>query len=538
MNKVSKFFQFFFIISFLTFHIESIYSQVSDLDLDELNDYIEKSYQNWEIPGMAISIVKDGEVLFSKGYGIKEFGKEDAVDKNTLFAIASNTKAFTSGALSILVEEGKIDWDDKVVDYLPYFQLYDEYVTKQMTIRDLLCHRSGLETFSGDLLWYGTSYTREEIIERAKYLEPVYGFRSHYGYSNIMFLAAGQIIEVVTGIKWEDYIQEKFLTPLKMTSTYTSINQFKYKSEIKKEYIKKSDNITSTIFEYDENIAMPHEVKLGENPIVLNYLSWDNIAPAGALISSVSDMSNWLIMQLNNGIFEGDTILSEEQIWEMRSPQTIENIASWSPKYWPSKHFEAYGLGWSMFDYHGKKIINHGGGADGMISITVLVPEENLGFVILTNSINYLPNALMYYILDLYVAENETDWSEFYLNFFRYGQKEDENNAIEDEKNREKNTKTSLDLKDYCGTYSGDLYGDAKIKLENGNLVMYFIPTPMFIGDLTHWENDTFKIVLRNIYNLPYGKVNFIIEDDKVVELKVDIPNPDFDFTELQFLKQ
>jgi len=516
MNNFTKKVQIFILIILIISTPSCVFSQSSKLDLEKLDNYIESSYKSWEIPGMAIAIVKDNEVVFAKGYGIKEYGKKGQVDENTLFAIASNTKSFTSASLSILVNEGKISWDDKVIDYLPYFEMYNDYVTNEITIRDLLSHHSGLETFSGDLLWYGTTYTREEILKRVKFLEPVYGFRSHYGYSNVMYLAAGQIIEAVTGIKWEDFVQEHFLTPLEMKSSYTSISQFK-----------KGDNI-----------ALPHEVEIGEEPIVLKYLSWDNIAPAGAIISSVSDMSQWIKLQLNNGIYNGDTILNEEQIWEMRSPQTILEIGSWAPKYWASKHFEAYGFGWSLWDYHGKKIVEHGGGADGMISQTVLIPEENFGFVILTNSINYLPSSLMYYILDMYLDENSRDWSEFFLNYFRFNAEQEKINTKKEEEERDKTTLPSLELSAYCGTYTSELYGNAEVKLEKNSLVVSLIPTPMFVGDLTHWQDDTFKIQLREIYNLPSGKVNFIIDENKkVTEMKIDIPNPDFDFTELKFLK-
>jgi len=510
--KIQKFFLVF--ILFLVFS-ECNYAQNKTFDFKKLDSYIETKFKEWEVPGMAVAIVKDDKIVFANGYGIREFGKKEKVDKNTLFQIASNSKSFTSAALSILVDEEKIKWDDKVVDYLPYFELYDDYVTSQFTIRDLLSHHSGLATFSGDLLWYGTTYTREEIIKRAKFLEPVCGFRTDFGYSNIMYLAAGQIIEVVTGQKWEDYIQSHFLTPLKMTSTHTSISQF-----------------TET-----DNLAMPHEVKMGEKPIVLEYLSWDNIAPAGSIISSVADMSQWLRLHLNNGVYEKDTILSEEQIWEMRSPQTIIDVDSWEEKYWESKHFAAYCLGWETFDYHGVKILEHGGGADGMISKTVLVPEENFGFVILTNSINYLPTALEYYILDMYFAEKETDWSSFYLNFFKYSASEKIRKEAEEENLRDKTTKPTLDLKEYCGKYTGDMYGDIEVVMENNKLVVNFPKSTIFTGDLTHWENDTFKIVLRNVVNLPSGKVNFIIENNKVTEMKIDIPNPDFDFTEIKLKK-
>jgi len=510
--SLKKFFLFF--VLFLVF--SNCAAQNKVFDFVKLNAYIEEVYQKWEIPGMAIAIVKDDKIVFAKGYGIRKYGKKDKVDENTLFQIASNTKAFTASALSILVDEGKIKWDDKVVDYLPYFELYNSYVTSEMTIRDLLSHHSGLKTFSGDLLWYGTNYDREEIVKRAKYLEPVYGFRTTFGYSNIMYLAAGLVIEKVTGEKWEDYIEKHFFVPLNMKSSYTSIKQFKK----------------------NDNLAMPHEVVMGEKPIVMQYLSWDNIAPAGSIISSVSDMAQWLRLQLNNGVYEEDTILSEEQIWEMRSPQTIINIESWSANYWKSKHFDAYCMGLETFDYYGTKILEHGGGADGMISQTCFVPEEGFGFVILTNSINYLPSALEYYILDMYFADNKTDWSSFYLNFFNYSKIENKNREAEEENLRDKTTSPTLALSEYCGTYTGDMYGDVKVVLDNKKLVVNFVHSNIFTGDLTHWQNDTFKIVLRNIVNLPYGKVYFTLDNkNKVSEMKIDIPNPDFDFTEIKLLK-
>ncbi len=486
------------------------------IDLKKLDKYIKSAQKQWNIPGLAIAVVKDDKVIFSKGYGVKEFGKKAKITDKSLFAIASNTKAFTAAALSILVDEGKIKWDEPVRKYLPYFQLYNPYVSENMTIRDLLCHRAGFATFAGDLVWYGTTYSRKEIIERARYIKPTYGFRAHYGYSNIMFLTAGEIIPTVSGMSWDEFIKEKFFEPLKMSSTNTSIRDFTK----------------------DDDIAQPHHVVPGKDPIPIKYVNWDNIAPAGAINSCVSDLSNWIRMQLNNGKFEGKQILSEQQIRIMRSPQIMKTLSKWSVETWPSKHFSAYGLGWDLFDYHGRKIINHGGGADGMISKTVLVPEENLGFVILTNSINYLPTALMYYILDDYFNAEEKDWSSVYYGFYTSGIKREKERMAKAETERNTNSSPSLSLKGYTGTYRSDLYGDVDVKLENGKLVVYFVPTPMFVGDLAHWQYNTFSIKLRKIYSLPQGTVNFILNDKgKPVQMEIDIPNPDFDFTELKLFK-
>ncbi|MEA2041597.1 MAG: serine hydrolase [Bacteroidota bacterium] len=485
-------------------------------DTETLDEYIKSAKEKWNIPGMAIAVVHKGELIFEKGYGMKSVKTKEKVTPNTLFAIASNTKAFTSAALSRLVDEGEISWDDPVRKYLPYFTLYDPYVSEHMTIRDLLCHRSGLKTFSGDLLWYGTNYTRKEVIERARYLEPTYDFRTNYGYSNIMFITAGEIIPAVTDTAWEDYIEHHFFKPLEMKTANTSI----------------------TDFTKGGDIAQPHHVVPGEETQLLPYINWDNIAPAGAINSGVSDMSHWLLMQLNDGVYKGKRILSEKQIHEMRTPHTVKPVSRGAMNFWKTKHFEAYALGWNTFDYHGMQVVEHGGGADGMISKTVLLPEADFGFVILTNSINYLPSALSYYILDLQAGAESKDWSSLYHNFYKRNHDREIKAAQKSEAERNKNSKPSLSLKAFVGIYSSELYGDAEVKLEGENLVVDLLPAPLFIGDLSHWQYNTFKIVLRDRPNLPSGTVNFILDaNGEPEEMRIDIPNPDFDFTELEFFK-
>lgn len=513
INPKSYLLIFFILVSLNLF----AQSKLNKVDFSKFDNYITKVFDEWKIPGMAIAIVQGDSIAFAKGYGVQHFDKKNKVDTKTLFAVASNTKAFTAAGISILVDEGKIKWNDKVIDYLPYFRMYDPYVTANMTIRDLLCHRSGLETFSGDLLWYESNYSAVEVIKRARFLKPKYGFREHFGYSNIMFSVAGQVITAVTGKEWKDYITEKFLLPLEMNKTLTSVKQLKDK----------------------KNVAMPHHTGLYTKPIILGYMQWDNVAPAAAIISNVEDMSKWLIMQMNSGKYKGKQILSEKQLWEMHYPQTIESYPKWWTRFLPTKHISAYGLGWEIFDYHGVKVVHHGGGADGMVSKTMFVPEKKIGMVILTNNINYLYTALMYKVLDLYLSDSQFDWSDFYYSFYKRNEKINHESKAKREKQRVKNTKPALDLKEYTGTYGGDMYGDAKVTLQNGKLVVNFIPTPKFVGDLTHWQYETFNIKLRNSPTLPEGTVNFIINSEgKVSEMKIDIPNPDFDFTELKFLKK
>jgi CubicO group peptidase (beta-lactamase class C family) len=514
MNKITAIFVF---VLFCFFTLVSFGQDQKGVNIEKLDAYMQKALTEWGIPGMAIAVVQGDSIAFAKGYGIKEYGKDGKVDSKTLFSIASNTKAFTASALSILIDQGKLNWDDKVIDHLEWFRMYDPYVTENMTVRDLLCHRSGLKTFSGDLLWYETSYSRKEVIERARYLEPVYGFRSHYGYSNIMFSAAGEIIPAVNGISWEEFVRKNFFKKLNMKNSLLSVTEMTEKM----------------------NVALPHHVSEEADPLPIKYMSWDNVAPAASIISNVEDMGNWLIMNMNEGVFRGDTILDELQIWEMQSVHTPDNNSKGWQSYFPTLHFNAYGLGWSLFDYQGVKVVSHGGGADGMISQTMFVPEEDFGMVILTNSINYLPPAMMYYVIDSYFGKKEKDWSGFYKQVYDYGQRISKEDYNEKLKNKAENTKPTFNLESYAGTYGGELYGNAEVRLEEGKLVLDFLPSETLIGDLTHWHYDVFEIKLRNSPTLPRGWVQFLTDaDGNITELKVDIPNPDFHFTELEFMKK
>jgi CubicO group peptidase (beta-lactamase class C family) len=504
---------------FLYFVLPLSAQKASDcLDLNGLDKYIRKSMEEWKIPGLSIAIVKNDTIIFSRGFGVRDINKEDLVDEHTLFAIASNTKAFSSSALAVLVDQGKISWDDHVKEYLPWFELYDPYVSDEIRIRDLLCHRSGLKTFSGDLLWYATTYSREEVIRKAKYLEPTFGFRNGYGYSNIMFLTAGEIIPAVEKLSWDEFLKKTFFDPLSMKETTTTIRGL----------------------ESVENVAQPHWVDTeSEKTMKIPYVNWDNIGAAGAIVSNVHDMSQWIRFQLNDGKWNGQQIISEKNIWETRKIQNFQGMNRNTEKYHPAWHFRGYGMGWGVRDYHGTIVIGHGGGADGMVSEVTMVPEESFGFVILTNSNNYLPSALSSYILDLYFKTESTDWSKLYLDSYLENNKEYQKKEAEFIRNRVNDTKPSLSLEQYAGTYGGEMYGDAEVVIKNNQLYINFLPTPLFSGGLTHWHYDIFRIKLTNVPSLPEGTVQFIISPDgKTEEMKIDIPNPDFDFTELDFKRK
>src|SRR3982751_1347140 len=275
-----------------------VYSQTLDDKLKEIDAYANTVMDTFHGPGMAIAIVKDDKVVFQKGYGVRELGKPDKVDENTLFAIASNTKAFTTASLAILVDEGKLNWNDKVIKYLPDFQMYDPWVTNELTIRDIVSHRSGLDTFSGDLLWYDTTYSTDEILRRVRYLKPVSSFRTRYGYQNLMFIAAGRVVEKVSGMKWADFVRTRILDPLGMNRTTTSVRDMK------------------------DNFAMPHNESGGTLRVLPpGYL--DEAIGAVRLNSSVADLSKWIRLQLGHGTFEGKKIFSEAQSWQMWQPNIM-----------------------------------------------------------------------------------------------------------------------------------------------------------------------------------------------------------------------
>ncbi len=490
-----------------------VFAQSLDDKLKEIDAYAEKTRQDWNVPGIAIAIVKDDKVVFAKGYGVRELGKPEKVDENTLFAIASNSKAFTTASLAILIDEKKLSWDDKVVKYLPEFQLYNPYVTSELTIRDLVSHRSGLDTFSGDLLWYETTYSADEILRRVRFLKPKSSFRSQFGYQNLMFIAAGKVIERVSGKTWSQFVSERILMPLGMSRTTTSVKNLK------------------------DNYSMPHN-ESGGKLRVLHSGNVDGADAAAGLNSSVSDVAKWLRLQLGKGKFEGNQIFSEAQSWQMHQPAVLLPISKAASEFNPTRHFNAYGLGWSLWDYHGRKVVSHGGGLDGMISQTAMMPEENLGLVVLTNSETGVNTIMQNKIFDTILGVPKRDWSAEIAERTKRGKIDEAEEAKKIEVSRVANTKTSLALKDYAGNYVDQLYGDTTIVEENGKLVLRFVQSPNFVADLEHWHYDTFQIKWRPsvAYNFPRGFVTFTIDKmGKTDEMKIDQPNNDFWFYELEF---
>jgi len=486
-------------------------------DLGKLDTFIAETQRAWPVPGLAVAIVKDGETVLAKGYGVRELGSPDAVDEHTLFAIASNTKAFTAAALAILIEEGKLGWDDPVTDHLPYFRLYDPYVSQEMRIRDLLSHRSGLGTFSGDLLWYGTGYSAEEVVRRARYLPPAGPFRASYGYSNLMFIAAGEVVSAVSGMPWQDFVEERILQPLRMNRTVTSVADLSAR----------------------DNVATPHKNRM-DGVYPLAWYNWDAMAAAGGIISSVSEMAEWMKLRLNHGTLDGLTLFSEGSSWEMWTVHTPMGMSPGARRSQPTTHFRGYGLGWSLNDYQGRLVASHGGGYDGMFSRVVLVPEEGLGIVVLTNSMTSVSTAIANTILDAYLGAEEREWSEPMLDSWRSARERFEARQARFLEAGAPQTRPSLGLDSYTGTFGGAMYGDATVSLENGGLVLRLLPNPDLVADLTYLHHDTFLIEWRETFAwFGAGAATFLLNPyGEVTEVKLDVPNDDLWFHELELKRK
>jgi len=487
------------------------------VDLGALDAYFAGAQHDWPVPGLSVAIVKNGMVVLEKGYGVRDIRGDSAVDEHTLYAIASNSKAFTAAALAQQVDAEKLSWEDRVIDYLPWFRLYDDYVTQEIRIRDLLSHRSGLGTYSGDLLWYGTSYSAEEVVRRARYLPAAFPFRDGYGYSNIMFIAAGEVLRNVAGEDWHDYVERALFVPLGMTRSVTS---------------------TRDLAALD-NVATPHKNERGE-VLPLQWYNWDAAGAAGGIISSVHDMAQWRVAQLGGGVKGDVRLFSEDRQLEMWIVLTPRVVSSSYQRRYPTTHYRGYGMGWNLADYRGRKVMSHGGGYDGMFSQVALVPEEGLGVVILTNSMTDIASALVYRVLDVYLGGEPRDWSTEGLVRWRESRATFEARQESVVNSRVPGTRPSLALERYAGTYGGPMYGDGSVALESGHLVLRLLPNADLVADLEHLHYDTFIIRWRKqLAWFGVGTANFVLDAaGNVEELRLDVPNEDFWFNELEMKRK
>ncbi|MFI5171161.1 MAG: serine hydrolase [Chitinophagales bacterium] len=479
---------------------------------DSLDAYVNREMQRWNIPAVAIAIVKDGKTVVSKGYGVKDIETKEKANENTLFMIASNTKLFTGTSLALLDHQNRISLEDKVIDYIPYFKMYDAEITPMVTIEDLLSHRLGFETFQGDFYNWNNNATRKEIIENIQKNEPMYQFRDTWGYCNAGFVTAGAVLEAVTDSTWDEFINTHFFIPMHMNRSSTTYEKIKS----------------------DKNACTPYTIF--QNKLVkLQYDNLNNIAPCAAINSSVNDLSHWLLTQLNNGTYDGNQIFPPEVIKETRFPRSI--VGDGHSSLFPTRHFDLYGLGAEMNDYEGREMIWHTGGADGFVTSVCFIPDEQLGITVLTNTdANYFFLACLYQIIEAYFQMPYRNLSERYYTFYERNTKEDNKQLDEWYKKADEVKNAGLPLKDYTGKYYNSVYGNMEIKLESGKLNMYFSHHPQLVGKLAPvGENDfvcTYDPINWGVKHIP-----FTVEDGKVKSLKLRV-NDFIDFLPYEFIKQ
>ena len=434
------------------------------------DDYISKGVDAWRLPGTTVAVVKDGKVVFAKGYGVRELGKGDRVDDHTLFAVGSTTKAMTASLIGMLVDEQKLAWDDPVTKHLPGFQVKDPAVTRELTIRDLLTHRGGLG--NTDFLWYGQENSTEQILDRVRLIDPAYSLRSRFVYQNVMYAAAGRVIEQVTGQSWKDVIRARIFEPLGMRDTVATLAQIPPGA----------------------NVATPHSIVDGKVKVIQN-ASVDAVAAAGAVWSSASDMAKWMQFLLDGGCVggaDGKRLLSERTVAELFHPQTMVPDSMYPTTRLVKPHWMTYALGWFQQDYRGRAVDFHTGSIDGMVAILGLIRDERLGVLVLGNLDHAeLRHALMYTVFDRYAGRSDRDWSAALLEVYREDGKRSEQVVARAEAQRVSGTTPSAPLDTYAGTYKDPARGQVEVTSENGTLRLRY--GPGFVATLEHWHFDTFR---------------------------------------------
>ncbi|MEN8191182.1 MAG: serine hydrolase [Bacteroidota bacterium] len=457
----------FLIIAFSNF----TYAQIESLK--DLDSYIENAREEWNIPGLAVALVKDGEVVYKKGFGVRELNQNGQVDVNTVFSVASNTKAFTATAVGILVQDGRLSWDDPIIKYIPNFQMYDPEVTRKITIRDFLSHKSGLGLWAGDLTWWDSNYDRDEVIYRMRYQKPVAELHEKYIYCNLGYLVVGELVAKVSGMTYDEFIKKHFFDKLDMKRSLTTVSEL--------------PNM--------ENVAVPHSSVDGKI-MPISQLNVDNCAPAAAIVTSVNDLTHWVKLQLSNGMYNGKRLVEESIIEETRKPHSIINLSKWyKEKLNPVTNISAYGLGWRLYDFRGEFIVEHTGGLDGMLSYVGFMPEKNVGVIMTTNSDHHdLQNCLPKYLFDrLLDVEDNTDWSGKYLKINKANKKRrEEEKKTAKESIKEIKTEPTLALEEYCGKYTSNVYGAATVSMENNKLKVTLSAHPGFEGEISHLYYNTF----------------------------------------------
>lgn len=495
--------------------------------LADFDTYVDAARKQFDVPGIAVAIVKDGRVVMEMGSGVRRLGEPAKVDAHTQFAIASNTKAFTAASLAILSDEKKLDMNDRVIDRLPWFQMSDPYVTREMRLRDLLAHRSGLSLGAGDLLyWPATTYSTEEVVQRLRHVPLTNSFRAEYAYDNILFAVAGLVIQQVSGMPYAQFVHDRIFAPLGMTESR----------------IDAPDHIGP-----DDDVATGHAKFNFTDLKPVDPMSWRNNEAAGGIYASVHDLAKWMTMQLAGGTYTDAngkeqrlfSVERQKEMWSLITPiriaePSVPELKATQP------NFSGYGEGWFVSDYRGHKLVWHTGGWPGMVSRLTLVPDLHLGIVVLTNQESGAAfQAVTMRALDAYMDAPRTDWIAAYDAAVKKSQSNADDSMKKHEAARQKGAKPSLPLDGYAGTYRDPWYGDVLVEKQGGKLVMRFTRTAQLTGTLEPWQHDTFIAHWNDRSLNGDAFVNFALDPDgKVREIRMEPVSPltdfSFDFQDLR----
>jgi CubicO group peptidase (beta-lactamase class C family) len=479
----------------------------------DVDQWVGRAMREFDVPGLALAIVKDDAVVVAKGYGVRKLGEPAPVDARTLFGIASNTKVFTATALGLLVEEHKIEWDAPVIRYLPSFAMFDPYVTRELTVRDLLVHRSGLGLGAGDLLWWPRStYDRKEVVRRLRFIPPATSFRSAYAYDNVLYLVAGQVIEAVGGRSWEDFVQTRILQKVGMTGS----------------------NVRHSAAAAGGNVAAPHAPIDGKLQAIAPFDS-DNTNPAGGINASAEDMAKWLRVLLAHGKLADGTRLYSEDTWrQLTTLVTPMPINPLPPEVAPlAPSFNGYGLGLGVRDYRGHKALMHTGGLPGYVSRVAWIPDANVGVAVLTNQESVAAfDAIAFHVLDHYLGAPAFDWIDGYAKVVKRMQAASAESETRAAAARDAASKPSLAAAKYAGTYRDGWYGDVTIAERGGKLTIAFSHTPALSGTLEHFQHDTFIARWRDRELRADAYVTFALNPDGTIDqVKMHAVSPATDFS-------
>ncbi len=482
---------------------------------------VEAAMQSRDVPGMAIAIVEDGEIVHAKGYGVRRLGAPERVDADTIFPTGSTGKAVTAAALAILVDDGKLGWDDRVIDHLPDFRMYDPWVTREMTVRDLLLHRSGLGLGAGDLLFIPrTSRSRADIVRALRHIRPATSFRSGYAYDNILYIVAGEVVAAVSGQDWETFVRERIFAPLQMR-TATSHEDDRFATENRAQPHARLDPRLRGL---GPQQLLPEREGLGQVGAAAGGLSW-----------SAQDFARWLQVQLALGALPDDRgrLYSEASAHEMWTPQVPVPIRPYpAPITDITPQFSGYALGWNVQDYRGIKVIQHGGAVFGVLAFTVLVPERNIGISLQINSEDVdVLRGLGFELLDHYLGFEPRDWVAAFATW-NQARLADGLAALDATGAQvRRSSRPSLSPAGYAGTYADAWYGPITITETGGKLRIDFHQTPGMQGTLTHWQYDTFRVTWDDAAIEPASVAFSLDAEGKIAQIRMQAISPTADFS-------